>query len=69
MSEIGDKIQEKCMAFADRMIRLNDYLLEQASSRMSEGRNTFHLPSKSSSILHLHRFYICKKNAVLLIIY
>ena len=46
MSEIGDKIQEKCMAFADRVIRLNDYLLEQASSRMSEGRNTFHLTSR-----------------------
>ena len=29
MSEIGDKIQEKCMAFGDRVIKLNDYLLEQ----------------------------------------
>lgn len=29
MSEIGDAIQEKCMAFADRVIKLNDYLLEQ----------------------------------------
>ena len=33
MSEIGDKIQEKCLAFGDRIIRLNDYLLEQASKR------------------------------------
>jgi four helix bundle protein len=31
MSEIGDKIQEKCLAFGDRIIKLNDYLLEQAS--------------------------------------
>ena len=31
MSEIGDAIQEKCMAFGDRVIKLNDYLLEQAS--------------------------------------
>lgn len=31
MSEISDKIQEKCLAFGDRVIRLNDYLLEQAS--------------------------------------
>jgi four helix bundle protein len=27
MSEIGEKIQEKCMAFGDRVIKLNDYLL------------------------------------------
>ena len=60
MSEIGDKIQEKCMAFADRVIRLNDYLLEQASSRREDVRgkkedyrngkplpsNTFHLTSR-----------------------
>ena len=39
MSEIGDKIQEKCLAFGDRVIRLNDYLLEQAASRKSEGRS------------------------------
>jgi four helix bundle protein len=37
MSEIGDKIQEKCMNFADRVIKLNDYLLEQAASSMSDG--------------------------------
>lgn len=37
MSEIGDKIQEKCMSFADRVIKLNDYLLEQAASSMSDG--------------------------------
>lgn len=39
MSEIGDKIQAKCLAFGDRVIRLNDYLLEQAASRKSEGRS------------------------------
>ena len=32
MSEIGDKIQEKCMVFGDRVIKLNDYLLEQAAN-------------------------------------
>ena len=31
MSEIGDKIQEKCLAFSDRIIKLNDYLLKQES--------------------------------------
>ena len=29
MSEIGDAIQDKCMAFGDRVIKLNDFLLEQ----------------------------------------
>lgn len=32
MSEIGDAIQEKCMAFGDRVIKLNDYLLKQAAN-------------------------------------
>lgn len=33
MSTIGDAIQEKCMAFGDRIIKLNDYLLAQASKK------------------------------------
>ena len=33
MSIISDAIQEKCLAFGDRIIKLNDYLLEQASKR------------------------------------
>lgn len=32
MSEIGDIIQGKCLAFGDRVIKLNDYLLEQAAN-------------------------------------
>ena len=32
MSEISDAIQEKCLAFADRVIKLNDYLLKQAAN-------------------------------------
>ena len=32
MSEIGDIIQGKCLAFGDRVIELNDYLLEQAAN-------------------------------------
>ena len=31
MSEISDSIQAKCLAFGDRIIKLNDYLLEQAA--------------------------------------
>ena len=33
MSEISEAIQAKCLAFGDRIIKLNDYLLEQASKR------------------------------------
>ena len=33
MSEIGDSIQSKCLAFGDRIIKLNDYLLEQAANK------------------------------------
>lgn len=33
MSEISDAIQTKCLAFGDRVIKLNDYLLEQASQK------------------------------------
>ena len=33
MSEISDKIQEKCLAFGDRVIKLNDFLLEDASRK------------------------------------
>ena len=38
MSEISDAIQEKCLAFGDRIIKLNDYLLEQAASKRYEVR-------------------------------
>ena len=33
MSEIADAIQEKCLAFGDRIIKLNDFLLEQAANK------------------------------------
>ena len=53
MSEIGDKIQAKCMAFADRVIKLNDYLLKQAvekeevRGKKEDYRNGKHLPSNN----------------------
>ena len=37
MSSIADAIQDKCLAFGDRIIKLNDYLLEQAASKRYEG--------------------------------
>ena len=33
MSSISDAIQDKCLAFGDRIIKLNDYLLEQAANK------------------------------------
>lgn len=33
MSEISDAIQAKCLAFGDRIIKLNDYLLTEACKR------------------------------------
>ena len=47
MSTISDSIQSKCLAFGDRIIKLNDYLLEQASLPKSEGRGK-HQPSALS---------------------
>lgn len=37
MSTISDSIQDKCLAFGDRVIKLNDYLLEQAASKKYDG--------------------------------
>lgn len=58
MSEISDAIQAKCLAFRDRIIKLNDYLLEQASRKYDvrcekeevKGGSKHHHPS---SINHL----------------
>lgn len=36
MSEFGDIVQGKCDAFADRVVKLNDYLLEQAANKNAE---------------------------------
>lgn len=33
MSTIADAIQDKCLAFGDRVIKLNDFLLEQAANK------------------------------------
>ena len=32
MSEVSEAIQAKCLAFADRIIKLNDYLLNEAAN-------------------------------------
>ena len=33
MSEVSEAIQAKCLAFGDRIIRLNDYLLKEAANK------------------------------------
>lgn len=32
MSEVSEAIQAKCLAFGDRIIKLNDYLLKEAAN-------------------------------------
>ena len=49
MSEISDAIQAKCLAFGDRIIKLNDYLLEQAASSMYDVRGKKYEARKGSS--------------------
>ena len=59
MSEIGDIIQGKCLAFGDRVIKLNDYLLEQGC-QMEEVR------CKKSGGTRIPKFYILE--AIILLI-
>ena len=46
MSEISDAIQSKCLAFGDRIIKLNDYLLKEAANakptyKMVKGKRVY----------------------------
>lgn len=38
MSEVSEAIQAKCLVFDDRIIKFNDYLLEQAANKKSATR-------------------------------
>ena len=56
MSIISDAIQAKCLAFGDRIIKLNDYLLEQAAMEHEKYKKELRQRKpgqKTSSILHL----------------
>lgn len=49
MSEYGDLVQAKCDAFADRVVKLNDYLLSQAANKkpgfkMVNGKKVYDKP-------------------------
>jgi conserved hypothetical protein TIGR02436 len=62
MSEISEAVQAKCLAFGDRIIKLNDYLLSQAVvehenykkelRQRKPGQKTSSLLHQPSSILH-----------------
>ena len=52
ISEIGDVIQAKCLAFGDRVIKLNDYLLEQASQKYDGGRKRYDVRKGKSAFSH-----------------
>ena len=46
MSSIADAIQDKCLAFGDRVIKLNDYLLKEAANtkptyKMVKGKRVY----------------------------
>lgn len=46
MSEISEAIQAKCLAFSDRVIKLNDYLLKEAANmkpsfKMVKGKRVY----------------------------
>ena len=52
MSEISDAIQSKCLAFGDRIIKLNDYLLEQASQKYDGGSKRYEVRKGKSAFSH-----------------
>ena len=56
MSIISDAIQAKCLAFSDRIIKLNDYLLAQAAMEHEKYKKELRQRKpgqKTSYILHL----------------
>ena len=56
MSEVSEAIQAKCLAFSDRIIKLNDYLLAQAAMEHEKYKKELRQRKpgqKTSSILHL----------------
>src|SRR5574344_1407522 len=56
MSIISDAIQAKCLAFGDRIIKLNDYLLAQAAMEHEKYKKELRQRKpgqKTSSIFHL----------------
>ncbi len=45
MSDISEAIQQKCLAFGDRIIKLNDYLIKEAAKFEKTETATTEAPS------------------------
>ena len=52
MSDISEAIQAKCLAFGDRVIKLNDYLLEKASQKCDVGSRKYDARKSNSAFGH-----------------
>ena len=52
MSDISEAIQAKCLAFGIRVIKLNDYLLEQASQKCDVGSRKYDARKSNSAFGH-----------------
>lgn len=50
MSEFGDLVQAKCDAFADRVVKLNDYLLTKAANKKPEVTSKAEVRGKRADI-------------------
>ena len=53
MSDFTETVQAKCLAFSDRIIKLNDYLLAQAAQAHDEYNNKRRKKNLSSKVLAL----------------
>lgn len=53
MSDFTETVQAKCLAFGDRIIKLNDYLLAQAAQAHDEYNNKRRKKNLSSKVLAL----------------
>lgn len=51
MSSISNAIQAKCLAFGDRIIKLNDYLLEQAARKETNWSQTSDFGHQTSFLI------------------
>ena len=61
MSEISEAIQAKCLAFSDRIIKLNDYLLAQAvAAHENYKKSKIQKKGKQTSSLCHQTSYISK---------
>ena len=64
MSEFGDIVQGKCDAFADRVVKLNDYLLTQTwKQEIEEGMLARNFRRINEEVTQLTASLLGKENA------